>query len=69
MKTQTLSVRLEQDLIENLDRISEGTGIERANIVRALLIAVNKFYQENGYIQMPLRVVPLVTKPARGSAK
>lgn len=67
MKTQTLSVRIEQNLIEDLDRLSDGTGIERATIVRSLLIAANKFYQEHGYLQMPLKVVPVMSaKPPRG---
>lgn len=66
MKTTTLSVRVEDYIVGALDKMAAETGIERANIVRALLIAADAFYKEHGYLQMPLRVVAGTRKPAAG---
>jgi hypothetical protein len=65
MKTKTLSVRVEDVLVESLAKIEAGTNIERATIIRALLIAIDEFYRENGFIQMPFKVIPASTKATK----
>lgn len=57
MKTKTLSFRLEVRLHEALDEMERETQVERANILRSLIVAAHAFYQEHGYIQMPFKVI------------
>lgn len=57
VKTTTLSVRIESHLVDSLNDIAEKTHIERASLVRSLLEAVKVFYDEHGYLEMPLTVI------------
>lgn len=58
MKTKVLSVRLEEFYVEFLEELESSTHIERANILRALISAAKAYYDEHGFLQLPLRIVP-----------
>lgn len=68
MKTQTFSFRIESELMQRLENVEAGTGIERASIVRNAVLAVVNYHEEFGEITFPLVVISGRRKPV-GKAK
>lgn len=56
MKTQTLSVRVEAELIARIEKFEQSTGIERASLIRNAIIAVLNYHDEFNDITFPLAV-------------
>jgi predicted DNA-binding protein len=57
VKTETLSIRVESDLIARMKEFESRTGVEKATLVRAAVRAVLGFYEANGFISFPIEVV------------
>lgn len=62
MKTETLSIRVESDLIARMQQFEASTGVEKATLLRAAVSAVLAFYEANGFISFPIEVVPTAGK-------
>ena len=56
MKTQTLSTRVDAQLVERLDRFEIQTGVERASLIRSSITAALDYYEEHGSIAFPLYI-------------
>lgn len=62
MKTETLSIRVESDLIARMKQFESRTGVEKATLVRAAVSAVLDFHEANGFITFPIEIVPTAGK-------
>jgi len=63
MKTQTLSTRVDEKLVERLNRFEAQTGVEKASLVRVAITAALDFYEQNGSISFPLFIADATQRP------
>jgi hypothetical protein len=56
MKTVTLSLRVDPQLITDLEDFEKKTGIERASLLRSATRAALDAFSEAGYISFPIRL-------------
>lgn len=67
MKTQTLSIRVPEELKARLADFENTSGVESATLVRAALIAALDHYESAGGITFPLSITD--SKPSPTSKK
>ena len=66
MKTVTLSIRVDPQLVEGLQEFEIKTGIERASLVRASVKAALDHFSETGSIIFPIKITD--SGPGKNSA-
>jgi hypothetical protein len=57
-KTGQLSIRISPELVEGVEAIEEKHHLGQAEIVRGLVEAAVKFYQQNGFFSFPVHLEP-----------
>ena len=64
-KTKVIGVRVDGEVDERLQHFEANTGIERVTLARNALLAALNFYEKNGKISFPLRVIEGETESVR----
>jgi predicted DNA-binding protein len=65
MKSKTLSVRVESELVARIEKFEALTGVDKALLVRSAIGAVLDFQEANGFISFPIEVVPKEPRNSR----
>lgn len=68
MKTKTLSIRVDNQLIADLEEFERSTGIERASLVRAATRAALDHFGKTKKLVFPIRIVDSSSLPKSGSS-
>jgi len=63
-KTKVLGVRLETSIYNRLQQFEDDTDVEKVTLARAAIIACLDYFEDNGSLAFPLKIVP-----ASGSKK
>lgn len=63
MKTQTLSIRVDGQLVTRLANFESDSGVERATLIRASVVAALDHYESTGSITFPLMMTDIKHSP------